>query len=96
MSRPYTHKRRPPEGFGARLREAVYKSGYSNNQIERLSGVNHSNISDYMSEKMAPSAWTLASLCKALNVSADYLLFGKEVQDNGVHNFRRQDSDTFV
>lgn len=77
MARKYLHKRRPPEGFGERLREAVYKSGYNTNELERLSGVNHSNISQYMSEDMAPSAWTLASLCKVLKVSADYLLFGK-------------------
>ena len=79
MKRRYTHKRRPPEGFGERLRETVYERGYTTNELERLSGVNHSNISQYMNETMAPSAWTLASLCKVLKVSADYLLFGKEV-----------------
>lgn len=79
MKRVYNHKRRPPEGFGERLREAIYKSGYSTTQLEKLCNVNHSNISQYMSEEMAPTAWTLASLCKVLNVSADYLLFGKEV-----------------
>ena len=80
MARRYVHKRRPPEGFGERLREAIYKSGYSTNELERLSGVNHSNISQYTSEEMAPSAWTLASLCKVLKVSADYLLFGKQIR----------------
>lgn len=79
MSRRYTHKRRPPEGFGERLREAIYKSGYNTSQLEQLCNVNHTSISRYMTEDMAPSAWTLASLCKVLNVSADYLLFGKEV-----------------
>lgn len=78
MTRIYTHKRRPLEGFGERLREAIYGSGYSTNQLEKLCNVNHSNISRYMTEDMAPSAWTLASLCKVLKVSADYLLFGKE------------------
>ena len=79
MTRRYTHKRRPPEGFGERLREVIYKSGYGVTELGRLSGINHSNISQYISEEMAPSAWTLASLCKVLKVSADYLLFGKEV-----------------
>lgn len=78
MARGYTHKRRPPEGFGERLREAIYKSGYSTTRLERLTTINHSNIISYMREDMAPSAWTLASLCKVLKVSADYLLFGKE------------------
>ena len=65
MARRYTHKRRPPEGFGKRLRESIYKSGYSTTELERISGINHSNISSYMSETMAPSAWTLALLCRA-------------------------------
>ena len=76
MAHRYTHKRRPPEGFGKRLQEALFESGYSTNKLEQISGVNHSNIYQYISEEMAPSAWTLASLCKALHVSADYLLFG--------------------
>lgn len=80
MTRRYTHKRRPPEGFGERLRESIYKSGYSTSELERMTRINHSNISEYMTERMAPSAWTLALLCKTLKVSADYLLFGKEVE----------------
>lgn len=71
-------KKRPPEGFGERLREAVYKSGLSPTFIETHYGINHSNLSAYMAENMAPTVANLATLCQVLHVSADYLLFGKE------------------
>ena len=70
-------KKRPPEGFGERLREAVYKSGLSSYDIEKRYGINHSNLNAYMLEDMAPTVPNLATLCKALHVRADYLLFGK-------------------
>ena len=74
-----SHKKRPPIGFGERLREAFYKTGLSSTDLEKRYGVNHSNLYDYMTERMAPTVPTLAVLCRALKVSADYLLFGKEV-----------------
>lgn len=75
------HKRRPPEGFGERLRDAWYKSGYSLTELENKTGINHGSISRYMSEEMAPTVITLAILCKTLRVSADYLLFGGKICD---------------
>lgn len=70
-------KKRPPEGFAERLREAFYKSGLTTNEIERRYGINHGNFSLYMSGDMAPTVPNLAVICVALKVSADYLLFGK-------------------
>lgn len=72
-----THKRKPPVGFGERLREAVFASGMSTYEIEKRYGLNHSNINEYMLETMAPTVPNLATLCTVLHVSADYLLFGK-------------------
>lgn len=76
-----SHKRKVPSGFGKRLEQAVFKSNLSTQDIERMSGVNHSNIYEYIDERMLPSAYNLYALCKTLKVSADYLL-GLEVQDN--------------
>lgn len=75
-----THKKRPPEGFGKRLREAIYKRGLSPYEIEKRYNINHSNLNAYMAEDMAPTVANLAILCRVLHVSADYLLFGKEVE----------------
>ena len=72
------HNKKPPIGFGERLREAVYKSGLNPYDIEKRYGVNHSNLNSYMLEEMAPTVANLAILCVALRVSADYLLFGKK------------------
>lgn len=78
-----SYRRKPPVGFGERLREAIYKSGLSNSYIERHYGINHASINSYILETVAPTVPTLAILCKALNVSADYLLFGgKKVKCN--------------
>ena len=74
-----SHKRKAPEGFGKRLREAIYKSDLSPYEIEKRYGINHSNLNAYMAEDMSPTVANLAILCRALRVSADYLLFGKEV-----------------
>ena len=73
------HRRKAPEGFQERLKKAVYDSGLSLSEIERRSGVSHSSVSAYMSKDYSPTAFSLAKLCLVLNVSADYLLFGKEV-----------------
>ena len=71
-------KKRPPSGFGERLRESVYKSGLSPHEIEKSYGINHSNLNAYMLEDMAPTVPNLACLCEVLQVSADYLLFGRK------------------
>ena len=57
--------RQAPEGFRERLTEAFYKSDLSTADIERMTGINHTNI------------FTLSCLCNVLHVSADYLLFGR-------------------
>lgn len=72
------HNKKPPEGFGQRLREALYASGLSTYDIEKRYGLNHSTVNAYMLETIAPTVPTLATLCVALNVSADWLLFGKK------------------
>ena len=70
-------KRKVLEGFQERLTQAVFNSGLSLSEIERRSGVSHSSLSAYMTRDYSPTAFSLASLCRVLNVSADYLLFGK-------------------
>ena len=73
-------RKRPPEGFGERLNETYLNSGYSLLDIERQIGVNHSNFLAYIHGDMAPTIINFARICKFFDVSADYLLFGKEVE----------------
>ena len=73
------HKKRPPEGFGERLKEIYLKSGYSLRDVEKNTGIGSSNFYYYIRGDVAPTIINLAILCKFFNVSADYLLFGKKV-----------------
>lgn len=78
MRRYPTKKKRPPEGFCERLRQAFYDSGLSLMDIERRYGIAHGNMIGFMDGDYVPTSATLATLCVALNVSADWLLFGKK------------------
>lgn len=57
-----------------RLAEAILKSGKTQRQIAGLVGVGQSVISQYLSRKKQPSLYTFALICKALDVSSDYIL----------------------
>lgn len=67
-------KRKLPLGFGERLASVIYAKDLTFLQIERYTGISHTNIGDYIQENMIPSAYTLYALCTYLNISADWLL----------------------
>lgn len=67
-------KRKVPMGFGKRLNIAITNSGMTLTTIEKMCGVHHSNICDYVQETMLPSAYNLYALCQTLKVSSDWLL----------------------
>ena len=69
------HKRL--EGFSERLRQAIYDSGMTCIEISRRIERERKSIYGYMRGDVQPDAYTMARLCTVLNVSADYLLFGK-------------------
>ena len=57
-----------------RLSEAIKTSGKSQSEIARSLGVNHSQISRYVSGEKMPSIETFANLCVILDVDpADIL-----------------------
>lgn len=67
----------PPEGFYKRLREAIANSGLKMSEIRRKVNISDSCLYSYVNGVTLPSVTTLANLCRVLNVSADYLLFGR-------------------
>lgn len=60
--------------FGNRLREARVHAGFSQSELEELSGIPKARLSRYENGHVEPSIQTLARLARALNVSEASLL----------------------
>ena len=60
--------------FGNRLREARVEAGFSQSELEELSGIPKARLSRYENGHVEPSIQTLARLARALNVSEASLL----------------------
>ena len=60
--------------FGQRLRGTRIKAGYSQSDLEEISGIPKARLSRYENGHVAPSIQTLERLARALNVSEASLL----------------------
>jgi transcriptional regulator with XRE-family HTH domain len=60
--------------FGQRLRATRIKAGYSQSDLEEISGIPKARLSRYENGHVAPSIQTLERLAKALGVSEASLL----------------------
>src|ERR671935_2106567 len=60
--------------FGQRLRATRVKAGYSQSDLEEISGIPKARLSRYENGHVAPSIQTLERLAAALNVSEASLL----------------------
>lgn len=69
----------PLEGFAGRLRALWLASGKTQKEIARQIGTSRSAFASYIYENSMPNALYLARLCIVFHVSADYLLFGEEI-----------------
>lgn len=57
-----------------RLRISIKQCGIEQKEIAKMVGVSPQTISKYMCKDIFPALDTLAKLCKAIDVSADYIL----------------------
>lgn len=73
-------KRYAPQEFVERLHNEIYRSGKTLEALAGEVGVARKTLRDYSNGVCMPNSLTLMRLCKALNVSADYLLFGKGIE----------------
>ena len=64
--------------FGDRLKKLMHKRGVDIFTLSVRIDVPEGTISSWRIGKCYPQMYNLEKLCDALNVSADYLLFGKE------------------
>jgi transcriptional regulator with XRE-family HTH domain len=60
--------------FGQRLRQTRIKAGFSQSDLEEISGIPKARLSRYENGHVAPSIQTLERLARALNVSEASLL----------------------
>lgn len=60
--------------FKVRLKEELKQSGLTIQQFADLVGVSPEMVTQYYTTKKLPKLDTFVKICKALNVSADYLL----------------------
>lgn len=69
-----TPKSANPKTFGERLQYARYLHNLSQRQLAEVSGVPRGTITVYEQNMTEPGAYNIRLFCKALKVSADYLL----------------------
>ena len=62
------------EKFKKRLREEIKLSGMTTKELGEKIGVSNEMVTQYYTTSKNPSLETFEKLCKALDVSADYLL----------------------
>ena len=63
-------------GFADRLNQAMYDKDMSGVQLAKLVGMERKSVYSWQWGYSMPNSLILARICKALDVSADYLLFG--------------------
>jgi transcriptional regulator with XRE-family HTH domain len=66
--------RKDGKNFGQRLREARVRAGFSQSELEEISGIPKARLSRYENGHVAPSIQTLERLATALQVSEASLL----------------------
>lgn len=60
--------------FGERLNMVLYEQELSQSDLDKRTGIGRANISRYVCNKQMPTVDSLITICKTLNVSADWLL----------------------
>ena len=71
------------EQIGKRIRQARQAKRFTQSELSEQIHMNPKNLSQLERGKIALSITSLINLCKALTVSADYILFGRQNEQAG-------------
>jgi transcriptional regulator with XRE-family HTH domain len=82
MNKPYSTK-----AVGSRIRIRRDHIGLSREDLAQLAGISVRQLADIELGHTSMSVKSLVRLVEVLNVSADYILFGQEIEENDVHQF---------
>ena len=64
--------------FALRLEDAMEYRNFTQKGLAEMIGVDKKRVYDWVHGNCLPDLWNFRALVRALGVSADYLLFGKE------------------
>ena len=67
--------------IGTRLKTCREEWGYTQEQVERATGVKRSNLANYETDFRTPRTETLQTLADFYGVSATYILTGSEIYE---------------
>ena len=67
--------------IGTRLKSCREEWGYTQEQVEKATGVKRSNLANYETDFRTPRTETLQTLADFYGVSATYLLTGSEIYE---------------
>lgn len=79
--------------FSDNLRKARKRLHKSQAALSGETGVSVASICKYESGMMLPTVVTAAELAKALNVTMEFLVYGKEMKNDEGNNERKQTGD---
>ena len=68
-------------GIGKRIEEILQSNGISQRELADKCKITEVSMSRYIRGQRVPKATVIATIADALNVSADYLLGGNEVEE---------------
>lgn len=68
--------------LGQRITYLRQIKGISQKKLADELGISSGNLSSYENNKFKPAADTIIAICKYFNISADWLLLGKEYDKN--------------
>lgn len=66
--------------FGERLKSIMQEQGLSQRKLCEMIHADGFSVRSWITGKHYPNGYFIVRLCKALDVSADYLLFGGEMR----------------
>ena len=62
------------EGFSSKLKNARQKTGFTQREVAKETGISHSTIANYETGRTEPDIESLGTLADFYGVSADWLL----------------------
>ena len=76
------------ERMGDRVLRLMKKNEYTQKELAYMVGVTESAMSRYLSNEREPKAEIIANLATALNTTSDYLISGKESDEDFAEIYR--------